>query len=247
MSAGSCIATRLEFAFAAATFCARGYRPAALALTVFALLTPTHLQAQDTTAAKHTLCYRGHPMPTCDRFVLTEIGYYQRAAGSRQTFISTYTERDGAPHTLSYSADDIGSQLSWELGMMANRGPRTAVGGTLLIGVGNSGADVGLKARYRRWLAADGTALDVGAGVVGGILDDRSGNQQAFGVTGDVALNASDFGAIVLRVDILRRGGRTGSAIFGGVRLGSKPALVGTGLVAVGFALLLSALADSNY
>jgi len=179
--------------------------------------------------------------------VLTEIGYYRRAAGSRQTFASAYTGGDGAPNTLSYTADDIGSQLTWELGMMANRSPRTALGGTLLLGVGDGGADVGVKARYRRWLLQDGTAVDLGAGVVTGTIVGRAGNARTLGVTADVALNAADFGAIVLRMDVLRSSGRTSSALFGGVRLGSKPALVGTGVLAIGFALLVAALANSNY
>lgn len=208
---------------------------------------PARLSAQDSARAAPKLCYRGRPAPLCHRFVITEVGYYGRAAGSSETYTYGSTTGDGTQQEYSFTQNDIGSQLSFEVGLMANRGPRTALGATLLLGGGTGGADVGLKGRYRRWLSPDGIAVDVGLGVVSGGMSARSGNATGNGVTADVALNAADYGAIVLRMDALRVSGRSASAVYGGVRLGSRPALIGTGVLAVGFLLLVAALSSVDY
>lgn len=220
-----------------------------LALFLVAACCPSAVQltAQDSTQAPTKLCYRGRPTPRCTRFVLTEVGYYARAGGSTETYSQSLTGADGQPVTYSYTQDDMSSQLTWEVGMMANRGPRAALGATLLLGFGDGGGDVGLKGRYRRWLGSDGAALDVGGGVMRGTTNGRSGSITGTGLTGDVALNAADYGAIVVRMDLLRAQGRTTSGVYGGVRLGSRPALVGTGVMAVGFVLLLMAFARGDY
>jgi hypothetical protein len=223
------------------------HRVASLALFAVGCMWAAPLQAQDSTTALPKLCYRGRPAPKCQRFVLTEVGYYARAAGSRETFTNSYTGNDGLPATSSYTQDDIASQLTWEVGLMANRGPRAALGATLLLGIGHGGGDIGLKGRYRRWLSPDGVALDVGAGVISGSMDGASGGVTASGLTTDVALNAADYGAVVLRMDVMRAEGRTASALYGGVRLGSRPAIAGTGVLALGFVLILAALAGGDY
>lgn len=204
------------------------------------------LTAQDSTQVEPKLCYRGRPAPQCRRFVITELGYYARAAGSEFHYTERYTGPNGEPVENSFSDHDMSSQLTWEVGMMANRGPRSALGATLLLGVGDGGGDVGLKGRYRRWLSNDGVALDVGVGVIRGSLNEPGGTAVRGGVTADVALNAADYGAIVVRADMLRAEGRTASALYGGVRLGSKPALLGTGALAVGFVFLLMAFARGD-
>ena len=219
----------------------------AIVLVTACCTVAVQLTAQDSTVTPTRLCYRGRPAPHCQRFVLTELGYYARAAGSTESYSQTYTGSDGQSTTTSYTENDMSSQLTWEVGMMTNRGPRAALGATLLLGFGDSGGDVGLKGRYRRWLGRDGAALDVGGGVIRGTTNGRSGTRTGTGLTGDVALNAADYGAIVVRMDMLRAEGRNTSAIYGGVRLGSKPALVGTGALAVGFVLLLMAFASGDY
>ena len=218
-----------------------------LALVALCWVSPLQLAAQDSTRVPTKLCYRGRPAPKCQRFVVTEVGYYARVASTGQTFTLSSPNGDGPPTTYSYTNRDMGSQLTWEAGMMANRGPRAALGATLLLGAGTGGGNVGLKGRYRRWLTPDGMALDVGAGVISGSAYSAGARDvTGTGLTGDVALNAADYGAVVLRVDMLRVDGRNTSAIFGGVRLGSRPALLGTGALAVGFGLLLLALSGAT-
>lgn len=221
-------------------------QPLAVALLVACGALPLQLTAQDSTRTEPKLCYRGRPAPQCRRFVLTELGYYARAAGSVFSYTERYMGPNGEPVTNTFSENDMSSQLTWEVGMMANRGPRSALGATLLLGVGDGGGDVGLKGRYRRWLASDGVALDVGAGVIRGSLNGPQGTEVAGGLTADVALNAADYGAIVVRADMLRAKGRNASALYGGVRLGSRPALLGTGALAVGFVFLLMAFARGD-
>lgn len=221
-------------------------RPAIATTALLALCAaPRPLAAQDSTGTHPRLCFRGRPAPACDRFVLTEIGYYRRAAGSSSTFVVPGSGGDGKPD-FSYTQRDIDTQLAWEFGLMANRGPRTAVGATLLLGVGDGGADVGIKGRYRRWLGTDGVSLDVGSGLFGGTLNGQRGSANGIGVTGDVALNAADYGAVVARLDLMRADDRTATALYGGVRLGSKPALAAMGLLGVGMLFLIRALAGGD-
>jgi len=209
-----------------------------LAIVAACWLAPLQLTAQDSTRSTTNLCYRGRPAPSCKRFVLTELGYYARAAGTSTTTSSTYG--DGLPGSYSFTERDMTNQLTWEVGMMANRGPRTALGATLLLGLGNGGGNGGIKGRYRRWLGDDGLALDLGAGVISGTVARDDWSDGGLGLTGDVALNAADYGSVVLRVDVARYQERTASAVYGGVRLGSKPALAGTALLALGLVLLIA-------
>lgn len=111
--------------------------------------------------------------------------------------------------------------------MMTNRGPRRALGATLLLGIGDGGGNIGLKGRYRRWLQSEGTSLDVGAGLIRGdvpSLYDKTGT----GITADLGFNIEDYVALVARVDVLRSSGHTGTGFVGGVRLGSRAAIGGT-------------------
>lgn len=215
----------------------------ALALSAAPLL----LRAQDSTRTAPRLCYRGRPAPACTRFVLTEIGYYARAAGSSSSFIVPGSGDQGRPD-FPVTLRDISPQVSWELGLMSNRGPKSALGATVLIGAGggDGGAEVGLKARYRRWLGDNGLAIDVGSGLFAGSLTAPNGRANGAGITGDVALNAADYGAVVVRFDALRADDRTATALYTGVRLGSKPALGATGLLAAFVILVGTAVATAD-
>lgn len=219
----------------------RLYVAVGLALTAFTAViaaTPGSLAAQDT-ARVARLCYRGRPKPSCDRFVLTELGFYRRVAST--VIVREFERFDGGVGRTSRPA--VGNHLAWEVGLMANRGRKSAVGGTLLLGVGEEGGRIGVKGRYRRWLTADNIAADYSAGLIVAQVDRGSpylGSGRA-GVTADASLNAADYGAVTARVDVIPTSGRTAAALYGGVRLGSRPALVGTGLLAAGFVVLIAA------
>ncbi len=212
----------------------------------FALSAATSLLgAQDSTRTEPRLCYRGRPTPACTLFVLTEIGYYASSVGTSTTFTMPGSGGQGRPN-YSVKARDMGPQFTWALGMMANRGANSAIGATLLLGVGDGGPDVGLKGRYRRWLGDGGLAIDVGSGLFAGTLYTVDGMADGAGITSDVALNAADYGALVMRFDVMRADNRTATALYAGVRLGSKPALGATGLLGVLVLMVGSAVATAD-
>ena len=174
-------------------------------------------------------------MPRCKTFLLTEAGQYWRMTGTEFT-------RQLDAHT--FSLPDLEGHLSWELGLMSNRSPHNALGGTVLIGVGGNGGRLAVKGRYRRWLGEQGT-LDLSVGALRA-SHRPSGDRQyatsefAHGITGNVALGWKDWAALTVRADALSSGDRTISGVYGGVRLGSQPAILATAAVAALAAVLIA-------
>ncbi|MCC6243742.1 MAG: hypothetical protein IT353_12940 [Gemmatimonadaceae bacterium] len=198
--------------------------------------------AQDSTTATHPrMCFRGRAKPACDRFFLTEIGVYHPIVSSRVTYNGFV---GGTPYRLPV----VDRQLTFQVGAMANRGSRSAVGGTVIYGFGMGAADFGVLARYRRWLTPDGFSLDLSAGVIQGKIDGALFTTgDARGATAEIALNAADYGAVVLRTDFLRGGGQTNSALLAGVRAGSRPAVAATAGLAIVWTAIIAAFASSDW
>jgi hypothetical protein len=172
-------------------------------------------------------------MPKCTTFWLTEFAYYRRFTGTG--FIQDF-------ETASFDMPDLEDHYSWDIGLMSNRSPRTAIGGTLHLGGGGSGMRIGLKARHRRWIAGKGV-VDLSAGVLRAGIRARYPelNTPAYGITGDAAIGWRDWAALTVRGDVLRGSGRTASAVYGGVRVGSYAAIVGTVAAALYIALIVAA------
>lgn len=191
--------------------------------------------ASDTAAA----CFAGNPLPQCKTFWITEVGYYHRAfgGGSLQQSVPP-----GA-----YRRPDLYNHFAWELGRMSNRGPRAAVGGTLLIGGGGSGFRYGVKGRYRRWVG-ERSSLDVSAGPLGVVTRSQYSEPRisGYGITGGVALGWKDWAAVTVNADAVRGQGRNAGALYGGVRLGSYPAIVATAGIAAYIGLLLVLLSGEG-
>lgn len=185
-------------------------------------------QATPVTAAA---CLAGKPLPQCKTFWITEVGYYHRVFGGGSI-------QDVPPG--AYRRPGLDDHFSWELGRMSNRSPRTAVGGTLLAGGGGSNWRFGLNGRYRRWVSARGT-LDVSAGPLGVVTRSPYPQQRTsgYGIAGAVALGWNDWAAVTVNADAVRGRGRSASALYGGVRLGSYPAIIATTGIAAFFGLLL--------
>jgi hypothetical protein len=211
-----------------------------LALLVLSSAAPASLVAQVVSAETVTAttakpprptCFRGQPLPACRRFVLTELGFLRIVSTTSRPAVSY----DGSL-IPGLRDKDHSNEILLELGMMQNRGPRHAIGGVLVLG-----PDVGAKFRYRRWLDTSGVALDLGAGLVREV---RYRSRGAAAV-GDVAINFSDYGALVLRGDVSRRGGRVATGLHAGARLGSKPAVFGGAVLATALGALYVALASS--
>lgn len=186
-------------------------------------------------ASPRLRCYRGRPLPACQTFVITELGVYPNLAST------TSTPERFPGDRASGQVEDFGDHAMLELGMMRNRGQNSAIGATVVFGVDANGTRYGAKVRYRRWLEANGLSFDASGGVVSGTF--REFNRTAV-LTGDVALNFSDYGALLTRVELARAQGRTPAALYGGARLGSKPGLIATGLsvlATIAFAIVLAA------
>lgn len=143
-------------------------------------------------------CFRGRPKPECSQFLITEAG-------------------------LAKGAEDARLAIS-ELGFMQNLNERKAVGGTVLLAVGEyEQAQIALKVRYRRWLDPN-LSLDASPGV---ILWHERYNFRAPGFTGHVGLGYGDHVALTVLVEAIpRKEEDTEVRSYLGFRVGSY---IGTG------------------
>lgn len=173
-------------------------------------------------------CYVGRPAESCRMFLVAEGNAYGAFAGSRYRRTGYQGEvrrhRHLAPH------------IAWEIGAMRNVTERDAVGAALLVGGDANGERVALKGRYRRWLTPR-SAVDVGAGALFARRSephadpDRPGNFHVpvAGLTGDVAVGLTDWVGVSLRGDLLLDAdGERAHALYGGLKLGTRPAAVVT-------------------
>ena len=176
-------------------------------------------------AAPRAGCFQPRPLPACGSYWVLEMAALLHLGGTAETF-------QAAPEGPAESIRAYGPHLSWELGYMANVGGRTALGGTLLLGVGGPAERVGAKLRYRRWLGGS-SSVEVAPGVLYARVDGFS-QRPGYGFTGDVRLGPDDRYAFVLRYEHLRTE-RLGTAdgLYGGASLNGKPALYGTAAAAV--------------
>ena len=206
-------------------------------------------QASDTTIGaaqsrpdgSSRFCLRGHPAPRCASFLLYELGYYRRLAG-------TMSER--GPYPSDISQPELDDHVALEVGAMSNRGDHDAVGGTLLLGfsTGVAGSRLALKGRYRRWAKDGRGSVDVSAGVLRAEIPRQypQSGAEAYGLTGDVALGYADLAAVTLRADAVRADGRTSASLYAGARLGSYPAAGATVVFAAAIALAIAVLSGTD-
>jgi hypothetical protein len=196
--------------------------------TLRVVIVPANVGAQ-TTPDSGSVCFEARPLPECKTFWLTEAGYYRPVIGTGST------QRN---QTAGFDGPELARYYSWELGGMSNRSRRTAVGATFLIGMEGR---FGLKGRYRRWLPNRGF-VDASAGALRAMvhLPAPHFDTPSYGITGDVALGWRDWAAITVRADALRGGGRTTAALYGGVHLGSYPAVLATA-AAIAYGVCLGA------
>lgn len=188
-------------------------------------------------------CWEGRPLESCRTFLLAEGGMHVLLAGSR------YTRNEYNNRGTTRSAH-LAGHLNWEIGVLVNRGAADAVGATVLVGGDPNGLRLGVKGRYRRWMGRH-AALDLGAGVLAarraapfeGADADRPGNRHVVvgGLTGDAALGLTDWASLSVRGDLLLDGnGSPAHGVYGGLRLGTRPAAVATvAPVVLGLAALL--------
>ena len=206
-------------------------------------------QAPDPSAATPRVgCFRGEPRPTCASFWLVEL---QGSTALYAPTVEVQTPGGG------YRVETSGSQFDLSLGHMANVHPRWAIGGTVSLGTGADDLFTGVRARARRWLTPD-FSLELETGLARGHAN-HTWYPSKTGFSTGVRFNIQDYGSVFVRYD--RYGAMDADSVFGpfeprvtgpqhfvrgGVGLGSKAALVGTGAVAVGYGVLIALLLFSG-
>jgi hypothetical protein len=191
-------------------------------------------------------CFRGAPPPVCTSFWIVEMQAQKPVAQTRRPVLY----HDEAPVRMH----SFESEIEWNVGHMVNLTPTFALGGVVTLGTGAEDRLAGVKVRARRWLDPS-LSLEVQAGLL------RTDNRQPtpVGLTGDVRLNIRDQGSVFVRWDGLSlssAGSPAGpyfdpggfqQALSFGIGAGSMPAVIGTGALGLGFAIVLGlVLSDSN-
>jgi len=134
------------------------------------------------TRPTHSLCWRGHPLPECRAFVLTEFGVYSRIDHDP-------THASDSPHYFTL-----------DVGPVWNRTTRDALGLTAYLASGDAHARVGARLRYRRWLSRN-TSVDVAPGIILYGSEDGGYMYQEPGFVAGLSLNAGDLVGIGLEVE----------------------------------------------
>lgn len=167
-------------------------------------------------------CWRGAPLPYCRRFWLTEAAFEGPVAATHATYTSS----------LGTGSIEQGVQLesilAWSAGPMVNTSPTSAFGGTVTIGGANAGTRLAVEGRYRRWTGSSG-AFDVSTGLARAVVGN---GLAATGITASASIGRADLISATARADVMQLKGKTVAATYLGVRLGTKPAVIGTLLVA---------------
>jgi hypothetical protein len=173
-------------------------------------------------------CFRGRPLPTCKTFWITESG------------LGTRVNRGPGG-----ASADLFATL--EIGRMSNRSDRTALGATVLVGVGDqisSSTDVmlGFKPRYRHWLGPT-TSLELSPGVFYSVVAGR------VGLTAHAAINLADRVALTGQVLAARSAisgltTRTDVGWYIGGKLGAWPGVAAAIVVPVVFCIVLCGSVD---
>lgn len=182
------------------------------------------------------LCFRGAVAERCRSFLLTELSRHGRVAG-------TGFQQQFGNGTSTYRPD-LDTYTHFEFGVMHNRPGRTALGFAAGLGQDGNGLRFTAKARRRRWIGS-ATSLDLGAGFANATARAPypKSSARAYGLTGEVAVNASDLVGLHVSVDVLRtEDKRTASALYVGARLGSYAGLTTFAVVQLYRALLAGAL-----
>ncbi len=179
------------------------FRPLSAAATA-SLLALLAGAAAHPAAAQQPFCSRGAPAARCGGFMLTE-----------------FTFGPGAT-TASRRPPFIGD---WELGAMKNTGPRSALGGTVVVNYDeDERAFLGVRPRYRRWVGAR-TAVDVSAGVLAVALNQNAELASRPALTVRVGVSFGDWIGLSAGMDRLSLGApsqrRHEAAFLIGLRLGS--------------------------
>lgn len=206
---------------------------------------PAIAQTTDTTPASpaasspsspRSFCFRPTRAPRCRSYLALEMVAVGRLAGTT----STRPSCGAGPFCRQ---EDLRAYLGGDIGWMRNVDSTRALGVSLQIGGSEDGVRVALRARRRQWLPHH-LVFDLAAGPLTAQQqpNDNTGVKQSYGFTAESGVGVSNFGTLVLAGDVTRRPGHSASALHGGARLESWPAVIGGAVVVAGLIALYSAL-----
>lgn len=181
-------------------------------LLLVTLLLPTTLPAQrsggtlvEPMQQPPSFCFRGRPLPGCQWFTFAEFAVSSRIADQNR-FAET-------PRVY----------YSGEIGALYNVGARSAVGGGVFLAGDDDGWRLGIRPRYRYWVAS-GWSVDAAAGVlVAGDLDLFEGTWP--GLTAQLGVGWQDLVALTTQVEIIGTTQGTWTNWYVGAQAGSFAAL----------------------
>jgi hypothetical protein len=213
-----------------------------IALIVIMLLSGIPLPSLAQESGGKSLSWRGHPLPECKSFLITEFAFLWRLAENTDS-------RRSLPQDRWYGA--------WELGWMRNINPKFALGGTVYAGADNDGARLGLKARGRWWINRV-VGLDLSSGILIAGIEEEVENYPGF--TSQLGLNFGDWASLVTQVEVIpleyieyppfstvpEKKSGTETAWYAGLKLGSYPGTIG-GIGSVVVAGIVAALFWSSW
>jgi hypothetical protein len=197
----------------------------AVGVCAAALVTSSAFSQATPATGNGRTCFAPHPLPRCSGFWITELNGYQPLVASQ------FTEQSARGPVIIH---DLPAHGSVSIGGMVNRGPSSAFGSALTLGNGSGGPLVGVEVRARRGIGAR-AALDLSAGPQLGWVHEHSLSDHTRGVGAgvDLSLMQFDWVGVAARAEFLRTGRRTLGGLSAGVRLGSYPAAVVTGTIAL--------------
>lgn len=195
----------------------RTARPLAVA-ALFALLAGSPLVAQMPAPRPTRHCFMGRPALECRSFWVYTLSYHK-------PFLAT---RVPDPGGRGFGPRDMGPYVSVELGPMWRRTESSALGVTILhapaIRPINYEERWGVHARYRQWLRP-GHTVDVGLGAV---RVETFRQAHGVGVSAFAGYNWRELIGAKIGAEVVPIGNETATALFAGVSIHSKVALLGT-------------------
>lgn len=191
------------------------------------------------------VCWRGHPLPRCSSFWLTEVSGEYALATTTTRYRYDYTN-----FVNEYDRRDISNRLIWTIGPMFNTSPSGAVGGTVSGGFTTDGSRIAIEARRRWWASDDGSqpTFDLSAGLLR--LDapppQGGGAPDAYGLTGGLYFIGGDLVQVNARADLLLTNGRVRAGATVGAGLGSYAAAGATAIAGLLVVAVIVALARNT-
>jgi hypothetical protein len=114
------------------------------------------------------------------------------------------TEASGLGRMDRAQADARGFTFSFDLGGAVNVSAHDAVGGTVFFGLGDGFGDLGVRARYRRWLGAR-SCLEIAPGLILAHDEPGSANGKGIGLVGQVAYTTARWLSVAVQVYSVER------------------------------------------